>query len=84
LGCTHFPVFRRELENLLDPDVQIVDSAATTAAVVAQEMAALGLLCEKRSGANNVYLATDGAARFAQVGSHFLGNEITDVELVDL
>lgn len=84
LGCTHFPVFRDELENLLDPDVQIVDSAATTAAVVAQEMAALGLLCEKRTGASNVYLATDGAARFAQVGKHFLGNEISDVELVDL
>ena len=35
LGCTHFPIFRHQLQAIVGASVQIVDSAATTAAVVA-------------------------------------------------
>jgi glutamate racemase len=81
LGCTHFPVLAGALARVAGPGVTIVDSAATTAVAVRAMGGAAG------GGAGRVrLLATDGAARFARVGSAFLGRPIApaDVEVVDL
>ena len=84
LGCTHFPALAAALRAVLPPQVCIVDSAATTAAAV------LGRL-DGHSGARGgrgavSWLATDGAARFARVGSIFLGETVhaETVEIIDL
>ncbi len=80
LGCTHFPVFREPLRQMLgDGNIRIVDSAETTARVVSNA------LTTSENGAGEVHLlATDGVARFRRVGRHFLGTAIDAVELVDL
>jgi glutamate racemase len=85
LGCTHFPVLRPAIAAVAGPDVAIVDSAATTARVTAGRLAELGLLCAA-GPAEFAFLATDGAERFARVGSAFLGRAITpdEVDLIDL
>ena len=80
LGCTHFPVFGDVLAELY-PKHRIVDSAQTTAQVVA---AALERRNPAQTGGAQTFLATDGAARFLRVGRHFLGAPIEGVELVDL
>lgn len=82
LGCTHFPVFKSQLESLL-PSVAIVDSAATTAQVVHSEMLQNRLL-RQQPGGQARFLATDGQSRFCKVGGYFIGARIDDVELVDL
>ncbi|MDH3640667.1 MAG: glutamate racemase [Gammaproteobacteria bacterium] len=84
LGCTHFPVFREALGGLLGAHaVRIVDSADTTARVVADALAPVGT--EPAGGDGGVtLLATDGVMRFRRVGRHFLGAAIESVELVDL
>jgi glutamate racemase len=88
LGCTHFPMLRTVIGETVGPQVEIVDSAVTTA------RAAHALLRDRtvlraEDGAGGPpprLLATDGAVRFATVGSRFLGRAIaaTDVELVDI
>jgi glutamate racemase len=86
LGCTHFPVLASAIRAVLGPRVAIVDSAATTAAALADVLERAGLGAT-RSGAGSVtLLATDGAERFARVGGTFLGRSIApaDVEIVDL
>lgn len=88
LGCTHFPVFRPALERLLAergvPGAGVVDSAATTAAALQAELAG-GRVAAAPEGPGGVrLLATDGPERFRRVGRFFLGDEIDDVELVDL
>ena len=97
LGCTHFPVFREALAAMV-PGATIVDSAATTAQYVVDGLAdaagaggaATPTRTEKartekaRTERTVTFLATDGVSRFRRVGSHFLGTEIRDVELVDL
>lgn len=87
LGCTHFPVLAGAIKNVVGDFVTLVDSAATTAAVVALELAAGGLI-QRNAGATGrtVFLATDGPDRFARVGSIFLGRDLLakDVTLVDL
>ncbi|HVC01558.1 MAG TPA: glutamate racemase [Steroidobacteraceae bacterium] len=83
LGCTHFPLLAAAIAAVVPPAVRIVDSAATTAAAVQR------LLGDGRAarGAGRVrWLATDGAARFAQIGSLFFGEALSagDIEIIDL
>jgi glutamate racemase len=85
LGCTHFPVLTAAIGRVAGADVTLVDSAATTAKAVHGLLGA----SETRAGATAGrvdLMATDGAARFARVGSAFLGEPIAagDVEIVDL
>jgi glutamate racemase len=86
LGCTHFPVLAPAIHRVLGPGVTIVDSAETTAAALRDVLETAGL-AHGGSGPGSVkLLATDGAERFARVGSHFLGRPLAaaDVEIVDL
>ena len=81
LGCTHFPLLQPAIQAALPPGIHVVDSAATTAAAVRR-------LLPPRVGARGAvsWLATDDTARFARVGSRFLGETLhaTDIEIVDL
>lgn len=86
LGCTHFPLLRGAIAAVADIDVVLIDSASTTAGVVAETLAAAGQLRGAGEPGATRFLATDGARRFARVGSRFLGRMLgpDDVELVDL
>lgn len=86
LGCTHFPMLAGAIRRAAGATVQIVDSAATTAARVDMLLRQAGL-AKVEGGAGRIrLLATDGAERFARVGSRFLERAIApeEVELVDL
>ena len=65
----------------------LVDSAATTAAAVAEALDTRGLATNGVDNAPTMrFFATDSPERFARVGAIFLGRAIdaNDVELVDL
>jgi glutamate racemase len=86
LGCTHFPQLMPAIANVAGPDVAIVDSASTTAALVRERLGDEQLLNRGRQSARMRLLATDGATRFARVGGRFLDAELTysDIRIVDL
>ena len=85
LGCTHFPLFRQQIEALVGADVQVVDSVQTTAATVSNDLSKLDLLRDTPASNNEmVFLATDGVERFRKVGGYFFGGPLTNVSLVDL
>lgn len=88
LGCTHFPVLKKLLAELLGDGVAIVDSAETTAFAVQRQLQENGLLRLSRNGSENLatFLVTDAPERFALVASRILGYPIRpeQVELVDL
>jgi glutamate racemase len=85
LGCTHFPMLAGAICRAVGPSVCIVDSAATTAKSVRDMLDRQGLTRAAGEGTTR-FLATDGADRFARVGSRFLERHIdpAEVELVDL
>jgi glutamate racemase len=86
LGCTHFPVLVTSIREAVGDRIRIVDSAATTAATVAEALATAGLVNAGHGKGGARFLATDSPERFARVGEIFLGRKIlvTDVELIDL
>jgi glutamate racemase len=83
LGCTHFPLLSAAIRRVLPDNVRIVDSAATAAAAVRRQIS--GQIDSDGRG-RVTWLATDGAERFARVGSTFFSEALDAgaVEIVDL
>lgn len=82
LGCTHFPLLRGVLAQVL-PGVALIDSAEATAAATQATLREQGLLRAAGPGERR-YLVTDNLERFLSVGRVFLGEEPQPAELVDL
>ncbi|MFK7929574.1 MAG: glutamate racemase [Myxococcota bacterium] len=78
LGCTHYPLFRPVLSQVL-PGVTLVDSASATAAVLRAHLGPPGAGQGLRK-----YLVTDHVDRFTDVGERFLGKRPDPVSWVDL
>ncbi|MGH9424673.1 MAG: glutamate racemase [Thermoanaerobaculia bacterium] len=79
LGCTHYPILRGTIEQVVGENVIIVDSAETTAACVHSAI-------DSNSGgkAKHTFLVTDAEERFRRIASEFLEREIEHLELVTL
>lgn len=86
LGCTHFPVLKEPISRVLGDDIQLVDSAETTAVAVAEELIEHALLNPQSSAGNEHYLVTDGPERFSRVARQFMDRdiELNQIELVDI
>jgi glutamate racemase len=88
LGCTHFPAPCPAIREVIGDQVTIVDSAAATARAAHRLLERGGLLrAQQAAQAPELrFLATDSVARFASIGSRFLGCDIgaCQVELIDL
>lgn len=96
LGCTHFPPLASAIAAVAGREVVMVDSAATTAEAVEEELRRLGLLRPARTKQNGGreetpldrlrFLTTDAPERFIRVGSRFLDMDIDPglLELVTL
>lgn len=84
LGCTHFPVFRPALTQLLPANTTLIDSAQTTAEALARLLDAQTLLANEGNTPSIEFLATDDVQRFARIGAGFLGEAIPEAALVDL
>jgi glutamate racemase len=82
LGCTHYPLLRRQIEGTVPQTLRVIDSAQVTA-----EQAAHALQQGSERGAGKAgarFFATDSVTKFSVLGSRFLGRPIDKVELVDL
>ncbi len=87
LACTHFPVLRNAIADVVGVKVALVDCAETTARAVASALMTAKLLRRRSSAAGTIrFLATDAPDRFCRVGALFRGATILpdEVELVDL
>lgn len=79
LGCTHYPILRATIEQVVGGAVAIVDSAETTAHTVQE---ALGTVTGNDS--RRQFLVTDAEERFRRIAGEFLEQEIEHLELVSL
>lgn len=84
LGCTHYPLLSRILQEVAGPGVQLVDSARETAKVVAGQLGAHCLLRPAAATLPPRYFVTDIPDRFERVGGSFLGEPLQGVATVSL
>lgn len=84
LGCTHYPLLKKVIAEVMGPDVRLVDSAEETARTVADILAERNLLRPATEMGNHHYYVTDVPAGFIKVGNRFLGGRLGDVYQVNL
>jgi glutamate racemase len=88
LGCTHYPLIAdlvRSTLKELGSEAEVVDSAKVTAEVVAlQYIDSKPSSGSPTAPATFTCYATDSIEKFQRLGSHFLGQQIPQVQLLDL
>ncbi len=81
LGCTHYPLLKPLLADVLGPAVALIDSAEQTAAAVGRELAASTLRAPAAQEGHVHFVVSDDPQRFVKVGRRFLGERVKDVEV---
>jgi glutamate racemase len=84
LGCTHYPLLKPLIADVMGSDVVLIDSAQETAAELGRVLRDLGIDARPGSAPTFRWGATDDVARFRRVSELFLGYPPEDVELVSL
>lgn len=84
LGCTHYPLLKGAIQEVMGPDVTLIDSAEATAREVQALLSTRGLLRQSQAPGRRHFMVTDAPERFARVGELFLGAPLETVEQVTL
>lgn len=84
LGCTHYPLLKGVIREVMGESVNLVDSAEETARVVREILAARGETRPDLERGNHHFFVTDVPAGFIRVGNRFLGGALGDVYQVNL
>jgi len=84
LGCTHYPLLKGIISEVMGETVKLVDSAEETARVVREILAARGETRPDPERGNHHFFVTDVPAGFIRVGNRFLGGTLGDVYQVNL
>ena len=85
LGCTHYPVLKPMLQEVVGDGVNLIDSAVATAAELNRILKENNL--ESPAGQQEIgheYFVSDLPYKFKETAERFLGKELPDVELVPL
>ncbi len=83
LGCTHYPLLRPVLQQIVAPSTVLVDSAEETVLEVRRVLEARELLRNSPPPVHT-FAVSDSPLRFRQVGRHFLGDALLEIELVSV
>src|SRR5438477_10924645 len=75
LACTHYPLLRAVIAEVMGDGVTLVDSAEETARAVSALLAARGLARAGRDGSTSFFV-TDVPDRFIRIGQRFLGARV--------
>jgi glutamate racemase len=93
LGCTHYPILRKVIEDIVGNDVTLIDSGEATAVEVRAFLKKSGLAHSDTSALYQVrrlcddldhFYVTDAATRFAKVAERFLGVAPKILEAVEV
>lgn len=79
LGCTHYPLLKGIIAEVMGEGVELVDSATETARTVAEILQQQGEIRPTSEQGNHHYYVTDVPAGFIRIGRRFLGNTFGDV-----
>jgi len=80
LGCTHYPLMKTVIGNVVGRDVRLIDSAQETARETADRLEEKGIANESANGAQYRFIASDAPDTFLELGQRFLGSAIDRVE----
>ncbi len=84
LGCTHYPVLRKNIESFFGDSLKLVDPAYETAKRTKTILGEKNLLNEKKDKGKYSYYVSDDPDKFKRVGSRMIKSQIGKVEKISL
>ena len=84
LGCTHYPLLKRAIGEVVGRQVRLIDSAEETAAETVATLSDRNLTHEGEANSRYRFISSDIPDQFLRVGQRFLGKPIDLVETVTL
>ena len=85
LGCTHYPLLRDVIANIMGPGVTLVDAGEACAENVARSLERENLLDDGSAPGICRFFVSDDVGNFAAIASIFLGRSVSEeVEQVDI
>lgn len=82
LGCTHYPLIKPLLQEIVGPEMSLVDSADAMADITANLLTSRNLENQERTPPIYQFFVTDVPYHFQTIGEGFLGRTLSHVELV--
>lgn len=79
LGCTHYPLFKKSMSELLGDQIRLIDSAEAVAVEVENVLLREGLVRTYGKGSVQCFV-TDLPLRFKQLSRLFFGEELANVK----
>ncbi|MBF0504766.1 MAG: glutamate racemase [Candidatus Omnitrophica bacterium] len=79
LGCTHYPLLKNVLHDVMGPRVQLVDSASEVAIQVKELLLKFRMLRTSLRPGQHLFIVSDEPKQFSQLASRFLGGGIKHV-----
>jgi glutamate racemase len=84
LGCTHYPLLKPLLHDILGPEINLIDSAEAMADIAADLINTQNMGNQNSSPPDYTFYVSDVPYRFQTIGERFLGRTLGRVELVSL
>jgi glutamate racemase len=84
LGCTHYPLLKPLLQDILGKSVDLVDSAEAMADIAADLIDKQEIGNKSDASPDYLFYVSDLPYRFQTIGERFLGRTLSRVELVSL
>lgn len=84
LGCTHYPILRPLIDEVMGDHVSFIDSGEAVADEVARLLEERSLVRHPGEPRTEQFYVTDAAVRFRRVAELFLGRPLESVETVEL
>ena len=84
LGCTHYPLLKKVISDILGPKVALIDSATFLARELQMILQNKGLLNQQKTTGELRFFVTDMPEHFYSLGKLFLKRAIFPVKHIDI
>ena len=84
LGCTHYPVLKDVISDVIGKDIRLIDSGKATAEKVYSILKSFGWLNNSKKQGEDEFYVSDFPERFRKVGEIFLKRNIEKVSIANI
>jgi len=82
LGCTHYPILKPVIKEIMGKNVTLIDSAKQVAIEARKILDSEGMLSAARKGKHKFFVS-DNPEWFSELAARFLGEKVTNVRKVN-
>lgn len=84
LGCTHYPILTKTIQDVIGNDVKLIDSGTAAATLVKKYLLENNYQNDSGKKSSERFFVSDVPTKFIEVAQRFLGREVNDISKVDL